>query len=61
MALRVGAAILLAALYGSVIGFCIYIAIHENSWIAVACGVVILAITVPEAIKAIRKNRQRKR
>ena len=55
---RVAAALILVLLYGGVIAFCIYMAIHENSMIAVACGVLVLVITIPEAIKAYRKKKQ---
>ena len=57
--LRVAAAIVLLALYGALIGFCIYLTVHESSWIAAAVAVVILVITIPEMIKAFRKNREK--
>ena len=57
---RVIAAILLIAVYGGLIGFCFYLAIHDKSWIAAAVGILILFLTVPALIQLFKKYKQRK-
>ena len=58
-ALRVIAIIGLVVVYAGMIGFCLYLAIVDKSWIAAALGVLIIILTV-EMVKAIMKKRQRK-
>ena len=57
LAVRVIVAIMLVAVYGGLIGFCFYLAIHDQSWIAAAIGVLILFVTVPAIIRYFKKNK----
>ena len=60
LAVRVIAAILLITVYGGLIGFCFYLGIHDRSWLALAIGILILFVTVPELIRFLKKYKQRK-
>ena len=57
--LRVAAIVLLVVVYAGLIGFCLYLGIHDKSWIAAAIGFLIIVFTI-EMVKVIIKKRKQK-
>ena len=60
MAVRVIAAIVLAAAFFGLTGFCVYLMIQDTGWIEKACGALILLLTLHTAYRFLKTYKQKK-
>ncbi len=59
MAVRVIAAIILLAFFGGIIGFCIFLGIHDRNWITLVLGALIMIVTIYQIIRLYNRYKHR--
>ena len=60
MAVRVISAIILIGFFVGIIGFCIFLGIHDRNWITLVIAALILIATLFQALRYYRKYKERK-